>query len=67
MADQAMARKEISPLYQYWKAPTVMDRDIATYHEVGCLSRVLLCTPYYLGFLDDRLNQHRLFRVASVV
>jgi hypothetical protein len=34
MVDQAMARKEIPPLYQYWKAPTMMDKYITAYHDV---------------------------------
>jgi hypothetical protein len=45
MADQAMARKEIPPLYEYWKVPTVDDKDIAAYHDVGWLSGVLVCNP----------------------
>jgi hypothetical protein len=35
MVDQTMARKDIPPLYEYWKAPTVMDKDITTYHNAG--------------------------------
>jgi hypothetical protein len=57
MANQAMVRKEIPPLYQYWKAPTVTDEDIAAYHEDGWLSGALVCTPTTLNFLMiDRTN-----------
>jgi hypothetical protein len=35
MADQAMERKEFPPLYQYWKVPTVIDKDIAAYSDTG--------------------------------
>jgi hypothetical protein len=42
---QAMARKGILPLYQYWKVPTVTDEDITAYHEGGWLFEALVCTP----------------------
>jgi hypothetical protein len=36
MANQTMPRKEIPPLYQYWKVPMVMDIDIiATMTSAG--------------------------------
>jgi hypothetical protein len=44
MADQAMARKEISPLYEYWRALTVTDKDII----VDWLLGVLLYNPPHL-------------------
>jgi hypothetical protein len=50
MADQTMVRKEIPSLCQYWKAPTVTDKDITTYHDVGWLLRVLVFTPTTLDF-----------------
>jgi hypothetical protein len=34
MVDQTMVRKEIPPLYEYWKASTVTDKDIANYYGV---------------------------------
>jgi hypothetical protein len=56
MADQVMARKEISPLYQYWNVPMVTDKDIATYHDTGFLG-VLFCTNTTLDFPTiDRTN-----------
>jgi hypothetical protein len=50
MADQAMVRKEIPSLCQYWKAPTVADKDIVAYHDAGWLSGVLVYTPTTLDF-----------------
>jgi hypothetical protein len=32
-----MSRREISPMYEYWKAPTVIDLDLAAYHDTGWL------------------------------
>jgi hypothetical protein len=52
-----MARKEIPPLYQYRKAPMVMDNDITAYHDVGWLLGALVCTPTTLDFSTiDRIN-----------
>jgi hypothetical protein len=45
MVDQVMARKEISPLYEYWKAPMVTDKDISAYHDAGWLLEVMVYTP----------------------
>jgi hypothetical protein len=57
MADQAIANKEVPLLYQYWKAPTVTDKDISTYHATGWLPGILLCSPTTLDFLMiDRTN-----------
>jgi hypothetical protein len=50
MADQAMARKEIPPLYEYWKEQTVTDKDIITYHDAGWLPGVLVYNPTILDF-----------------
>jgi hypothetical protein len=52
-----MVRKEIPPLYEYWKAPTVRDKDIAAYHDIGWLLGGLVCTPTSLEFPTiDRTN-----------
>jgi hypothetical protein len=57
MANQTMPRKEIPPLYQYWKVPMVMDIDIIAYHDIGWLPGVLVCTPTTLDFpMIDRTN-----------
>jgi hypothetical protein len=60
MADQAIATKEIPPLYQFWKALMVMDKDITTYRDATWLPEVLFCTHTTLDFSDDRPNKHRL-------
>jgi hypothetical protein len=52
-----MARKEIPPLYQFFKVPTVIDEDIVANHATGWLSGALLCTPTTLDFLAiDQTN-----------
>jgi hypothetical protein len=57
MADQAVARKEIPPLYEYWKAPTITNMDITVYHDAGWLLGVLLCSTTSLDFPTiDRTN-----------
>jgi hypothetical protein len=57
MADQTMVKKQISSLYEYWKAPTVTDKDIVVYNEAGWLPGVLVCTPTTLDFPTmDRTN-----------
>jgi hypothetical protein len=50
IADQAMAKKQIPNMYEYWKVPTVTDKDIANFHDVGWLLGVFLCTPTTLDF-----------------
>jgi hypothetical protein len=59
MANQTIARKEIPALYEYWKAPMVIDMDISAYHVVDWLPRVLLCSWTTLDFLTiDQLKEH---------
>jgi hypothetical protein len=50
MANQMIARKEIPLLYEYWKALTVTDKDIAAYHDAIWLPGVLVCNPTTLDF-----------------
>jgi hypothetical protein len=45
-----MTKKQIPNLYLYWKVPTVTDKDIANFHDVGWLPGILLCTPTTLEF-----------------
>jgi hypothetical protein len=33
--DQAMVKKQILNLYEYWKAPKVIDKDITNFHDVS--------------------------------
>jgi hypothetical protein len=42
--------KRAPPLYQYWKAPTVTNKDITAYHNTRWLPGVLVCTPTTLDF-----------------
>jgi hypothetical protein len=39
MVDQAMDNKGVPQLYEYWKAPTVIDKEIIAYHDTDWLSR----------------------------
>jgi hypothetical protein len=50
MANQTIANKVVKLLYEYWKAPTVTDKEITTYHDVGWLLGALVCTPTTLDF-----------------
>jgi hypothetical protein len=50
MADQMMVKKKIPSLYEYCKVPTVTDKDITNYHNVGWLPGVLVYTPTTLDF-----------------
>jgi hypothetical protein len=45
MADQAMAKKQIPALHEYWKAPTVIDKDIIAYLDGGWLP---WCNTHFL-------------------
>jgi hypothetical protein len=57
MDDQAIANKVVPLLYEYWKAPTVIDKEITAYGITDRLSGVLLCTPTTLDFSTiDRTN-----------
>jgi hypothetical protein len=57
MADQAISNKAVPLLYEYWKVLAVIDKEIATYHDVGWLSRVLVCNSTTLDFpAIDRTN-----------
>jgi hypothetical protein len=35
MANQTIANKAVPLLYEYWKAPTVTDKEITTYHDIS--------------------------------
>jgi hypothetical protein len=35
VATQTMAKKEVPKLFEYWKAPTTSEKDLAAYHVVG--------------------------------
>jgi hypothetical protein len=50
MDGQAMVKKQILSLYEFWKALTVTDEDITNFHAAGWLPGVLLCTPTTLDF-----------------
>jgi hypothetical protein len=51
MADEAIAKKDIPPLYQYWKALTVTDKDTTAFHDTDWLLGALLFTPTTMDFL----------------
>jgi hypothetical protein len=56
-ADQAMVKKQISNLFEYWKEPMVDEKDIANFHDAVWLPGGLLCTPTTLEFPTiDRTN-----------
>jgi hypothetical protein len=48
--DQVMMERKIPNLYEYWKAPTVDDKDINNFHMPRCLPRDALCSPTSLEF-----------------
>jgi hypothetical protein len=56
-ADQVMAKKQNLNLYEYWKVPTVTEKDIANFHDAEWLPGSLLCAPTPLEFPSiDRIN-----------
>jgi hypothetical protein len=48
--DHAMVKNKILNLYEYWKEPTVDERDITNFHNVRWLPGGILCTPTTLEF-----------------
>jgi hypothetical protein len=56
--DQAMEKNKISNLYEYWKEPTVDERDITNFHDAGWLPGGPLYTPTTLEFptIDHTCN-----------
>jgi hypothetical protein len=47
---QTMAKKEVPKLFEYWKAPTITNKDLTAYHAAGWLPGVVLCSTNFLEF-----------------
>jgi hypothetical protein len=45
-----MAKKEVPKLFEYWKAPTITEEDLTTYHVISWLPGVVLCSTTPLEF-----------------
>jgi hypothetical protein len=45
-----MAKKEVPKLFEYWKAPTIIEEDLTTYHVISWLPGVVLCSTTPLEF-----------------
>jgi hypothetical protein len=57
MASQAIANKKVPLPCEYYKKPTVIDKDISTYHATGWLFGVPICSSTTLDFPTiDRIN-----------
>jgi hypothetical protein len=62
---QSIMEKKGPMLFEYWKAPTVIEADLVVYHAVGWLLGGMISTTTDLEFLMMRQDHHRLFRISS--
>jgi hypothetical protein len=49
-ATQSIAKKKVPMLYEYWKAPTVTEADLAAYHAISWLPSGVLSSTIGLEF-----------------
>jgi hypothetical protein len=47
---QTMAKKEVPKLFKYWKALTITEKDLSSYHAIGWLTGVVLYSTTALDF-----------------
>jgi hypothetical protein len=47
---QTMAKKEVPKLFEYWKALTITEKDLSSYHATGWLTGVVLYSTTALDF-----------------
>jgi hypothetical protein len=50
VASQAMVKKEVPKLFEYWKAPTTTEKDLAAYHAIDWLPSVVLSSSLTWNF-----------------
>jgi hypothetical protein len=57
MVIQAMVKKKVPKLYEYWKAPMIMEKDLSSYHATGWRLGGKICSITDLDFPTvDRTN-----------